>query len=218
MKFQQPCPFPRKRLVLSVASLVFPLSMLTPAAQAQSQDEDSDERLPVVLVTLGLDESARQVDGNIQPDHPVGMRQVKGLMFDGLDPLDQFAAGWFLESCALVGKVGGNVAVTDDDVAGLKRCLQQAARFVAIPRIKHRGQLWMDILQRAKATVEECANGGSKPGFTVSRKAKQLGLEVFLAESVNEVAGLGPLAGTINALDRNQQSHVGVCPCRGSEA
>ena len=61
MKFQQPCPFPRKRLVLSVAGLVFPLSMLTPAAQAQAQEEDSDERLPVVLVTLGLDESARQV-------------------------------------------------------------------------------------------------------------------------------------------------------------
>ena len=53
MKFQQPCPFPRKRLVLGVASLVFPLSMLTPAAQAQSQDEDSaDIEARVLLVRV----------------------------------------------------------------------------------------------------------------------------------------------------------------------
>lgn len=60
MKSHQPLPFRRKYLALSVASLTLPLSMLTTAAFAQSAEE-SEEPLPVVLVTLGLDENARQV-------------------------------------------------------------------------------------------------------------------------------------------------------------
>lgn len=98
MKFLQPCPFPRKRLVLSVAGLVFPLSMLTPAAQAQAQEEDSDERLPVVLVTLGLDESARQVSSPYELVNADDLLSRSGTLGDILENLpgvrsDTFGGG-----------------------------------------------------------------------------------------------------------------------------
>lgn len=65
--YRQPiCPFPRKHLMLTIASLTLPLSLLSVTAQAQSETTqtqsggDVNPPLPLVLVTLGLDESARQ--------------------------------------------------------------------------------------------------------------------------------------------------------------
>ncbi|GGG57427.1 outer membrane protein [Pseudohongiella nitratireducens] len=60
MKSYPHCPFRRNRLALSVAGLTLPLSLFSLNTQAQSVEE-ADERIPVVLVTLGLDENARQV-------------------------------------------------------------------------------------------------------------------------------------------------------------
>lgn len=95
MKLYQPsCPFPRKRLVLTIASLTLPLSMLSAPAQAQSMD-DEEENLPVVLVTLGLDESARQSSSSYDLVNEGELLSRSGTLGDILENLPGVRADTF---------------------------------------------------------------------------------------------------------------------------
>ena len=59
---------------------------------------------------------AGQRDGNTQQDLMVRLRQPKPPVFQFTDPSDHLAVGVLMQAGGAVGRVGGDIAVQDDDV------------------------------------------------------------------------------------------------------
>jgi len=122
-----------------------------------------------------------------------------------LDPAQELRAFFRLGACHLMGQVRADVAVHEHDLALIQRSLYPRLRFVAITRVKQRGETRIDTFERPKITVQEFSNHVPKPGV-VLREGRGIDGDSLGLQREFQQTCLRLFSAPVNSFDGNQQS------------
>lgn len=120
-----------------------------------------------------------------------------------LDPAHEFCAFFGGGAGHLMGKVGADVAVDEDDLSFIESGFDAGLGFKAIAGVKHRGEARIESLQRAEVAVQKFANHSAEPRI-VLRKTGSVDGETGGGESVFEKFRLSMLPAAIDAFNGDE--------------
>ena len=103
---------------------------------------------------LAADELARESRRRVQQHDEIRPRQLELAVLDLDEPREQPLALLALELRALVGEVGRDVAVADDEIVLGERGDEARPGMTAIARVEERGQLGVDLTETAELAVQ----------------------------------------------------------------
>src|SRR5882724_316521 len=122
-----------------------------------------------------------------------------------LDPGEKFGAllGW--SPGRLVRQIGSDVAVGEDDSAGLESGLEFGLGLKAITGVEQRREMRVDGFERSHFAIEEATDHAAEPGI-VLREAGGIDGVATQVERLGEQVDLGALAAAVDAFDGDEFS------------
>lgn len=126
-----------------------------------------------------------------------------------LDPGLEFAALLGRRARGLVGEVGGDVAVGEDDLARLKGGGEAGLGFKAIAGVKQSGEVRIDALKVAEITIQELADHLSEPRV-VFREAGRIDQLTPGDQRFPKQVELGALSAAVDAFDGDEFAGRGL--------
>ena len=151
-------------------------------------------------------------DGNVQEQVQVRFREVEIAEFrvedpvaeaDALRPLGKFRA--------LVGDVGIDVAVQEDDLAGVEGLAHERGRPVAVLREEQGHELRMYGVDAAELALEETADEVAVHRGVVAREMDVLQFPAALGEVFLQFLDLGGLPRPVQALQHDEHGDSVYC-------
>jgi len=129
--------------------------------------------------------------------------QAVDVVFEMFDPGHECGAFFRGSAGDLMGEVGGNVAVGEDDATFLEGGLQGGFGFEAVAGVEHGREMGIDGIERAEFAVEKFADHFAEPGIVLREADGKDGVATG-GEGYCEQLDLGALAASVDAFDGDE--------------
>src|SRR5882724_7632709 len=122
-----------------------------------------------------------------------------------LDPGEKFTALAGRRARCLVREIGSDVAVGEDDLAGLESGLEFGLGLEAVTGVEQGGEVRINGLEGAEFAIEEATDHAAEPRI-VLREAGGIDGVSAQVERLGEQVDLGALAAAVDAFDGDEFS------------
>lgn len=119
------------------------------------------------------------------------------------DPAEELGALFGGGACDLMRKIGGDVAVDENDAAFVEHGFETRFGFEPVTGVKKSGEVGIDGLKWAVVAIQEFADHTAEPGI-VLREASRIDGVCFRGKGMFENLSLSVFAAAIDTLDGDE--------------
>jgi len=158
--------------------------------------------------SLERDQALSLVRGHTEIEDEVFARQAIDVVFEMLDPGEEFGTLCRRNARGLVRQVGADVAVNNDNLAVVQRGFQLELGFETVAGIEQGREMGVDAFERAEISVQKLADHLAEPGI-VLRETRGIDGMAAGFKSEGQEFDLRTLAAAVDAFDGDEFSGSG---------
>src|SRR5258708_17798288 len=144
---------------------------------------------------------------NAQVQDEVFSWKVVDVVLEVLDPSSKVVALFWCDARGLMGQIGADVAVDQNDFAFVEGCLDLWLGLEAIAGIEQGSEMWIHSFERAQLAIEKLADHFAEPGIVLRKSSRVNAMTAFASgDSAVQHIHLSAFPAAIDTFDGNESA------------